>query len=269
MRSASLALVFFLACSNNNPNNDGGTDSGGGDTSNNVIQTGTIVDFSGGNGLQSILVTGGGSSATTDSKGAYSLSVAPNTAYTMQASAPDGGYVSLDEQEWKLLGSANRGKTSFVSNVTENLLKSILSPQPDPTLAVLSVIVLASGTCSPDAGGADVTGATVSVPGLPAADAGADAATGGPVVVYFANGLPSSTATSVTAGQLPSALVYNLPPTASFNQVTVTHPTCKQAQFPIAEPSAPNIQYTGNVKLEASGSSSGTQIVSNLRLVLQ
>ena len=271
MRTLALASVasLLLACSNNPGTGDGGTDSGGGDSSSGFTQTGQIVGFGGGNGIPGVTVTAAGSSTTTDTNGKYTLTVPGNTAYSMQASDQDAGYVTLDEQEWMLLGNADRGKTSFVPGYLEQALQGALPSTPVANLAVLSVIVEATGACTPDAGGSDVTGATISVPGLVSGDAGADASTGGPVIVYFSGGFPSGTATSVTAGQVPSALVYNLPTAAAFNQVTVTHPTCKQASFPIADPSAPNIQYTGNVKLEASQPSTGTYLVSNIRVFLQ
>ena len=70
---------------------------------------------------------------------------------------------------------------------------------------------------------------------------------------YFKGGFPSNTATSVTAGELPSAVIYNLPPGAPV-QLTITHPTCKQVAFPTPDTDAPNIVYTGNVTTEAGNS---------------
>jgi hypothetical protein len=270
---ASLALGVVIACSNGSGTNDGGTDSSAGDGSDGggggFTQTGQIIQYGAGNaGVPDTIISGAGAMTTTDSKGNYTLTVPQNTAYTMQVVAgADAGmpYVSLDEQEWMLLGNAVRGKTQFVPAGTEGLLQAALNmPKPDPTLAVLSIEVVALGTCSPDAGGSDVTGATLSIPGL-ATDGGT-----GPVLVYFtAGGFPSYSATSVSAGVLPSAIIYNLPPTASFNQITVKHPTCTAKAFPVTEPSEPNIQYTGNVKLETFTPTGGAaQVVSFMRVFL-
>ncbi len=263
-----LATVAALACSNNN-NNDAGTDSGGEASANNVNQTGTIVAFQLGTPVSDTFVSGAGATATTDGAGNYTLSVPKNTNYTMQVVAGvDAGtnYVSLNEQEWMLTGNANRGKTSFVPATTQGLLQAILQPKPDPTLAVLSISVYATGACAADAGGADIAGATISVPGLTVGDAGN---TGGPVLTYFSGGFPSSTTTSVQPGQLPSAIVYNLTPTAAFNQVTVKHPTCKQKPFPVNDLSDPNIVYSGNVRLDISYPTGQPAVVSFMRVFLE
>ncbi len=269
-RFASLTLLAAIAgCSNSNPGNDaGGSDAGSDVASNNVTQTGTIIDFDNKSGVFDVIVTatysGGSATATTDDKGAYTLSVPKNTPYTMSLLAgADAGkaYIGLDEQEWSLAGNADRGKTSFVGAGTEGLLQTLLAPKPDPALAVLSIEVEALASCT-----AGATGATISVPGLPAADAGAsDSGTGsGPVLVYFSGGLPSSSATSVQDGQLPSAIVYDMPLNAAFTAVTVTHPSCKQKAFPVPDMTDPNIVYTGNVKLVA-----GSDAVSFMRVFLE
>jgi hypothetical protein len=273
IRYAFLGLLL-AACSNNNGNGDGGTDGGGGDVvnTNTFSQTGIIVDYSSKKGLQGIIVSGGGNSTTSDSTGAYTLQVPKNTAYTMTIST-DGDaatqYLTLNEQEWTLSGNVDRGKTSAVSDLTENLLKGILQPAPDNTKAVLTVDVIATGACP------SATGATVSVPGLPAPDAGADAGSGsGPYLDYFAGGFPSATAPSVTDGQLPSAIIWNLPTAAAFSTVTVTPPTgCTVVPFPTTDPSdsgpGPNLTYSGNVKLDPSQPSAGMNVASFMRVFLK
>lgn len=262
-----LAVLAFAACSNNNPNgNDAGNDASNDGPANGVKQTGQIVDYSSGAGVASAMVSDGTNSATGDAKGNYTLTVPKDTPYTMTTSA--SGYLTLNEQEWKLSGDAVRGKTSAVANGTEQLLKSILQPPPDPTLGVLTVQVIALG----GDGGActSATGATISVPGVVTGDAGT-----GIRLMYFDGGspnLPSQTATSVTDGALPSAIIYNLP-VGMFNQVTVTHPTCKAVAFPVADPNIPTLTYTGNVKVEASAppdDAGGTQnVASFMRIYLQ
>jgi len=241
----SLALLAFAACSNNNGGgNDGGTNDGpaqGDGPSNGVHQTGQIVNYGSTNTpVSGASVTDGTSVATTDSKGNYSLTVAKDTPYTMTVS--NDGYLTLHEQEWKLSGDADRGQTDAVPNLTENLLKGTLNPAPDTQLGVLTIEVIATGSCT------SATGATLSVPGL-AADGGT-----GAHLYYFDGGspnLPSSSATSVTDGALPSAIIWDLP-VGTFSQITVTHPTCTAVAFPFADPNIPTLTYTGNSEVTAS-----------------
>jgi hypothetical protein len=261
---------LVTACSNNNGNgNDGGSDAPSGDGgASTYTQTGTVIDYDNQNGVYDVIVTatyaGGTATATTDSTGAYTLKVPQNTAYTMSLSAgADAGkaYIGLNEQEWKLTGDANRGKTSFVSAGTQGLLESLLSPTPSATLAVLSIQVQATGSC------ASATGAMISVPGLPDPDAGAGDGGTTPVLIYFGGSpsLPDQNATSVTDGLLPSAIVYNLPVTAAYNSVTVTPPAgCTVKPFPVADSTIPTIDYTGNVTLTP-----GSDAVSFMRVFLE
>jgi len=265
--SAAVAAGSFAGgCSSGGGNTtDGGGEGGGGNT---VTQTGQIVDYSSKAGLGGMIVSSGTTQVATDNKGKYSLSVVKGQAYTMTTSSdPDGGgagYLTLDEQEWMLIGDADRGQTSAVSNGTESLLKNILQPPPDPSLAVLSIQVKAS---NPDGGPCtSATGATISVPGL-AADGGT-----GAHLVYFAGtptALPDPSATSVTDGLVPSAIIYDMP-VGMFSAVTVTPPAgCTVEAFPVAEPTAPNIMYTGNVKLEASQTAAGANVASFMRVFLK
>jgi hypothetical protein len=275
MHTIRYAFLGFLlaACGNGGDNKDGGTDGGGNDVvnPNTFAQTGIIVDFSSKKGLPGMIVTGGGATVTTDTTGAYTLAVPKNTAYTMAVgSDPDADtqYLTLNEQEWTLSGNVDRGKTSAVSDLTENLLKGVLQPQPDNTLAVLTVDVIATGACP------SATGATVSVPGLPTPDAGAPDGGNGPYLDYFSGGFPSASATSVTDGQLPSAIIWNLPVNASFNAVTVTPPNgCTVIPFPTTDPSdagpGPSLTYTGNVKLAASQPQAGMNVASFMRVFLK
>ena len=269
--------ILLAACGNSTSNNDGGTGDGGGNDVNNAntfAQTGSVVDFSAKTPLQGMIITGGGATATTDATGKYTLHVPQNTAYTMTvASDPNGtaSYLTLNEQEWKLGGDVDRGKTSAVSNNLEGLLKSALTPAPDGALAVLSVQVIATGACT------SANGAVISVPGLPLPDAGAsDGGTGTtPHIAYFSGGFPSPSATSVTNnGETPSAVIWDIPANASFKDVTVTPPTgCTVTAFPTVDPSdagpGPNLTYTGNVKLDPSSPDAGLNVASFMRVFLQ
>lgn len=272
IRYAFLALLLAACSDNNNPGNDGGTDAGNNDVDqgNTFKQSGQIVDFSSKAGQPGMIVSGGGNSATTDTTGKYTLPVPKDTAYTMTiSSGPNANtsYLTLNEQEWKLSGDVDRGKTSAVSNATEGLLKSILVPQPDVNLAVLTIQVIPTGACT------SATGSTISVPGLPAPDAGTDGGSGGIHLDYFSGGFPSQSATSVSDGETPSAIIWNLPVSASFKDVTVTPPSgCTVTAFPTTDPSdagpGPNLTYTGNVKLDPSADDAGANYASYMRVFL-
>ena len=124
-----------------------------------IAQTGQIVDYSSLKGLVGITVSSGTTqTTTTDTSGDYTLTVAQNQPFTM-TSGGSGNYATLDEQEWILGGSANRGPTKLITNSTFNLLKSLLVPAPDSTLALLFVVVQKTGAC------ASTTGARLSAPG--------------------------------------------------------------------------------------------------------
>lgn len=271
-RYAFLGLVL-AACSNNPGNGDGGTDAGGDvNNANTFNQTGTIVDFSAKTGLEGMIVTGGGATAKTDSTGKYTLAVPKNAPYTMTiASDPNGttSYLTLNEQEWQLGGDVDRGKTSAVSNTLEGILKSALTSLPDPSLAVLSVQVIATGAC------ASANGSVISVPGLPAPDAGASDGGPAPSLEYFSGGFPAASATSVVNnGETPSAIIWNMPVNASFKDVTVTPPAgCTVKAFPTTDPSdsgpGANLTYTGNVTLVRSGDDAGGNYASFMRVFLQ
>lgn len=239
---AAAVTAAVLACSANNtvPTGDAGKDSAAGEGGGNTYaQTGQIVDFNTNKGVVGATVAAGSVTATTDATGKYTLNVPKDTAYSMTITAPN--YLKLIEQEWKLTGDADRGKTSFVDAATQQTLQNALSGY-DGTLAVFSMEVKKKGAC------ADVTGATITM-----------ANQGAAIIKYFKGGFPSNTATSVTDGQLPSAVLYNVTPGTQV-VVTVTHPTCKQVAFPVADPTIPTILYTGNVTTEGGAAASFTRL---------
>ena len=228
-----LAVAALAACSSSTttPASDAGSDGAGGNT---YAQTGRIVDFNNPKkGVAGVTVTAGTVTATTDTAGRYTLNVPKDTAYTMAITAPN--YLKLIEQEWKLTGNADRGDTSYVDSSTQLVLQNALAGYDDK-LAVLSIGVKKKGAC------AAVDGATIVM-----------ANQGAAILKYFKGGFPSNTATSVAADQVPSAVIYNLPPGTPV-QLTVTHPTCKQVAFPTADPDAPTIVYTGSATTEGGAS---------------
>lgn len=236
-----LALVLTVsalaACSSSTttPASDAGADAPGEAAGNTYAQTGQVIDFNTSKGIQGVTITAGSVVATTDATGKYTLNVPKNTPYSMTVAAPN--YLKLLEQEWMLTGDADRGKTHFVDVATQQTLQNALSGY-DATLATVSILVERKGTCASE-GGATITMANQ----------------GSAVLKYFKGGFPSNTSSSVTAGDLPSAVLYNIPP-GSQVQLTITHPTCKQVAFPTTDPDAPNLTYTGNVNTEGGSAAS-------------
>jgi len=234
-------VAAVVACSANNtvPYADAGSDAAGEGGGNTYAQTGQVVDFNTNKGVAGVTVTAGTVTATTDATGKYTLNMPKNTAYSMMLTAPN--YLKLIEQEWQLTGNADRGKTSFVDVATEQTLQNALSSY-NATLAVFSLQVKKRGAC------ASVDGATITM-----------ANQGAAIIKYFKGGFPSNTATSILEAELPSAVIYNVTPGTPV-QITVTHPTCKQVAFPVADPDIPTILYTGNVTTEGGAAASFTRL---------
>lgn len=267
----SLATLLLLACGN------GGTtpaDAGAGDVKSESSLAvyhlkGQIVDSTTGAGIPYAYVGIGALQGPSDGTGSYDQ-LWPAGPFSSYAAAPDAGtsYVLTLDQIGELLGDADRGKTPINPLLYEQSIRDALTIPPGTSSAILHVIVIGIGACT------DVTGATIAVPNVVAPDAGPN--TGNPVLVYFSGNppMPDESISSVVAGVAPSAIVYNIPtspdaPLTLFNKITVQHPTCKQAPFPVADPVEPNLQYTGDVYLEASAISGQPLAVSTIRLFLQ
>ena len=73
-------------------------------------------------GQVGMVVSGGGNSVTTDSKGNYTLPVPKSTPYTMVvASGPNAtaSYLTLNEQEWQVFINSLRGLATTSANSGE------------------------------------------------------------------------------------------------------------------------------------------------------
>ncbi len=228
-----IAALVLAACSSTPAANK--TDAGGGDSAseasaNTFTLSGRIVDFGGSNPpTKGATVTAGTSTATTDDKGMYSLTVPKNTAFSLNVQKT--GYVKLIEQETMLTGDADRGDTDAVGAGTQSFLEAALTGF-NGDLAVFSLQVIARGSC------ASADGATVALDPV-----------GTEKLLYFKSGFPNSAQMSVIDGTVPSAVFYNVTVGQKIT-VKVTHPTCKQSTFPIADVKAPNITYSGAVNTE-------------------
>ncbi|WP_394827569.1 hypothetical protein [Pendulispora albinea] len=250
--------VSFIGCSSDDtsnppPTQDGGKDTG---TPSGPQQKGTIVSLiSPATVAPGLTVDLGGKTGVTDSKGAYAIAPTLNTPFFMKVSGPN--YTTLIEQEWSISGDVERGKTPVPDIGTAKLLAAGL-PGLDAAKGVLGVGVAISktGTCTSEEGAKiRIDTGTVADAGADGGDAGADPSA--PRVVYFdgptARGDQSL---GVKKDQTqPSAIIYNVPPSDNV-KVVVTLTGCtqlKDSDFPIADPTAPNLKYTGKIKVVAAG----------------
>jgi len=224
--------ALFVGCSSDDtssPNPDAGASG--------PKQSGTIVDLlSPGHAISGATVSlGSNGSAQADSSGAYSIAVSKNTPFYMRVASP--GYVSLIEEEWQLAGDANRGQTNLLDSNTGGTLVTTL-PGLDTAKGVLAVGAI-KGTCSTEAG------ATIAVDA-----AGQDAGTSNQVIYFQAGTVPAPAPDNHTQANAVtlSAIVYNLALGAV--KLNVTAPTgCTVKSFPVTDPLASNIQYTGNMQV--------------------
>jgi hypothetical protein len=183
-----------------------------------------------------VINTSAGSSAITDDAGAYSIQVPKGVPYNMTVTGD--GFYKLIEQEWTIPGDTDRGHTSFLSMILGDILAASITDR-DPNKGVLTVRVYATGGCP------SVDGATISL----------DPPDG--KTVYARGGLPS-TETTVSAEELPSAIIYNLPTGVNL-KLKAAHPTCTFVPYPAQ---ADGFTYTGNVKTE------GGKVISFARVFL-
>ncbi len=177
--------------------------------------------------LDGATVTIAGRSVTTAADGTYAIQVPRGTPYVMTVSAPE--HYKLLEQEWSTTADVARGDTNLLPFSLGNLLASLL-PNRDSAKGVLAVRVY------PVRGCADEGGTTLEI-----------SPSSGAQLRYFAGGIPSGTATSVTKGEGISAVFYNVDPGVPL-EVKATSPSCTALGFPISED---GVTYTGLVRAEA------------------
>jgi hypothetical protein len=177
------------------------------------VQSGKVIDFETSKPVSGVTLDDGlGDTVTTGADGSYSLVVAKDTPFSLTLSAD--GYVKLLQQQTSLTSDYAAEPIDMVPLDLANTLHGVL-PHYDPTLGVLSIQAMPEGQCASE------EGAKVSVEGESAA-----------LVVYFQNKLPNLQLKAMKAGELPSAVIYNLPPGVAVN-VQIEHPTCHQAPFPV------------------------------------
>jgi hypothetical protein len=216
------------------PGVDAGSEAGEGGVPGTVTVTGSDVQFTNlAKPVPSATISMGGTSTTANAMGDWSLVIHANTPVTQVHDAP--GYVQFTNQEEIFSADTAYGATILVDIPTANILLQSFRDF-DKSLGVLAIGVTAESACTSTVAGSTIT---VTAGGKTThEDAG-----GGPGLIYFVGGFPSPTATSVAAGEVPSAIAYNLPVGVDL-AVTVSHPKCKQDLFPVT---VGPITYTGKV----------------------
>jgi hypothetical protein len=193
---------------------DAGSDWDGGE----ITEMGTLVDYETLAPVIGLTVTDNGVSATTDSQGAWSLTV-PSNVTTIQpvvtGSSAGTAYSKLYFPVLSPVGVVNTGTNVIPDSPTYALEQQILAN--DTTKALVQIVAVAAPTC------ASVVGGTLQV----VSPAGAE-------FRYFSTAnVPATTVSSFqdVKAPRPVAVVYNIP-VGSQVTVAVTHPTCTLAPFP-------------------------------------
>lgn len=199
-----------------------------------TILHGKLINFQGGAAIVGGTVSGSGNTATSDATGQFDLPVSPGVPFTATATA--AAYAKLIGQEIQISTSYDFGFLPMLSTGTFSLLSAQL-PGYNSGQGALIVLVVRSGACASEGG------SRLSV-------------SPGGTVVYFSGGFPSTTTTSVVAGQAPSAVIYNINPGVALT-LSVTSPTCTQAPYPITQGA---LTYTGAMKVEAGTAVSAAKI---------
>jgi hypothetical protein len=202
-----------------------GTPSGGtpSEGSQAVTSSGTIIDYNSKAPVAGAVVSAADQTMTTGADGTFSLTLQKGEPF--QLSVVSDGYATLLQQQTALEADYAAGSITIVPQGLAGILTALL-PGYDKTLGVLSIDLVPTGACTSEGG------ATLSV--SPAGTA---------QVAYFSGGMPSSSLTSVEAGQFPSAVIYNVQTGVQLD-VTVTQATCKEVAFPYT---TGGVEYTGGI----------------------
>jgi hypothetical protein len=229
------------------PTPDSGTDS---PVSSGLTLSGQVVDFSTMAPLSGVTVKAAATTTTmttTNATGDYSLNVPAATPYTLNFS--NTGYATLTEETAQLSAAYNSSDGGPTTLPSVQAAQFLLAPITglNPSLGSIAIVVTLESTC------ASAMGTTFTLGGAGASDAGADG--GGPGIIYTAGalGLPSPTATSVTSGERPAAIAYNLPLGVPIT-VAVSGGPCMQDPNPVTQ--GP-ITYEGSTTTVASETGSG------------
>lgn len=207
----------------------------------NASQKGQIIDLLTQKPIAGATVDfGNGISTQSDDTGNYTLQIKQNTPFSMTVVADN--YTKLQEQEWELTGDYDAKTTSLVTASLNSTVSGGL-PQYDSSKVALGIgVYYNDGTNFSQGNCHDNAGATIAI----------DPPTAGKLVYFSKGHLPVTSATSVQTGAInPSALLYNIDPSAPLPTITVTPPSgCTVAPYPLTVGA---ITYTGKFSLLPSG----------------
>jgi hypothetical protein len=229
------AAAFGVACSSTTPEvaADAAAEAGAAPDAfvepTEVRQTGRALVLQQRTPVEGATVTAGGTTATTDANGDYSLIVPRGKPVRLTFAAPE--FYKLVEQEYVVeKATYDRGESLMLSRQTAGLLKAFL-PGLDTAKGILVVRVVAGQGCKSE----DGTELSLDPPGA--------------TLRYTVNGLPSDKP-SVTAGDNNGAIFYNVTPGTKVT-VTAKSPTCSQLPFPVA---FEGVKYNDNQTTEGGES---------------
>jgi hypothetical protein len=222
---------------------DDGGDSGGQEAAGPTItEHGIVLDYgtllSSGKlvPVKGLTVSDGDQTTTTDATGFWSITLPASETLqgTVNGSSEGDAYSNLFLPAVTLPGGGDVDRGNIITPDVSTFQLERLSLTSDPTLAIVHVVVEASGSCS------SVEGGTITVSSPSSAK-----------VMYFDTmGYPSTTQSAfaaLTDGR-PVADIYDVPPGSTL-AFQVVHPTCTQAPFPVVSGGG---NFTGQVVTQAS-----------------
>lgn len=199
-----------------------------------AIDRGVVSDYGSGKALAGITVQEGGMTATTDSKGAFQLSVPKDKPVSLVLTGPD--YIKTIIGEVSISSTYDRIiplPPASLFHLGQSALDGL-----DKTKGLVYLLVRTTGSCTSNEG-AKITVVTPADGKL----------------AYFDGKLPDPALTAVKSSgdpDLPSAVLYNVPIGSSID-VKIEHATCKLAPFPVT---VGGVTYLGKVAVEPGDANS-------------
>jgi hypothetical protein len=194
-----------------------------------VGQHGTVVDYFSSTPLAGFTVTDGNNTTTTDAAGYFLLPAPMGVKLNPTVTGPSYSTLYLPEAT-AAAADVDRGDIPIPSTSSFALAQNVLAS--DSTKAIVYVTLVRTGSCTSLAGGT----LTVLSPA-------------GTSVAYFTpQGLPTGKAFIDRTGNLPVALVFNVPPGEDVT-IALNHPTCTLAP---ADTNVNGAVFTGHVTTAAA-----------------
>ena len=193
---------------------------------------GVVVDYSTAKPVAGVTLTDGTQTHTTDATGSFAFAVPAGVPLSLVLTAPM--YTKTYLPELSLTGDYDRANIPFPDLQLFHLAQQAFDGY-DTSRGIVYIVVTAIGSCASVEGGS----LTVVIP------------TDGKVG-YFEKRFPTASRTTFKANETPAAAVYNVPAGTQI-RVTMTHPTCTMAPFPVT---VGGVTYTGQVPVEAGDANS-------------